>query len=330
MATWSSLVQEFKQLPDQEKTEWLSTQMTGSLQRISQVRAGSNVLLYGTAFLQKPRAPTSGIQITREDLNGLMSCLHGMNWNKQLTLILHTPGGEINAAETIVEYLRSKFDFIETIIPAFAMSAGTSIALASNQIIMGRQSQMGPIDPQMPYSGRYISAQAVVDQFEKANREILKDHNSAHVWAPILASLGPSLITESQNALDYGEKMVAEWLESYMFSDISDGNDRASMAKKAARYFNDGQRHKSHGRRIDRSEARKAKIRVEDLENKAYPDLQDAVLTTYHLMTILFEQSSTTKIILAPHVLGWIKHWLPQHKNRQTRSSNQDRTGPSD
>lgn len=86
--------------------------------------------------------PGQYIQITPEDVNGYMSVLHGMDYDQTLSLILHTPGGNVNAAESLVEYLRSKFKRIEVIVPTFALSAGTMITLASDLIIMGRHSQL--------------------------------------------------------------------------------------------------------------------------------------------------------------------------------------------
>ena len=59
-----------------------------------------------------------------------------MDWDKGLTLLLHTPGGVTNAAETIVEYLHTKFSYIEVIVPTYAMSAGTMISLSSNLIFI--------------------------------------------------------------------------------------------------------------------------------------------------------------------------------------------------
>ena len=125
---------------------------------VARLRGNRNVVLYASAFLQKPQAPAQNLQLTAEELNGLMSVIHGMDWPAGLVLILHTPGGLTNAAETIVGYLRSKFSWIEVIVPALAMSAGTMIALSANTIVMGRQSQLGPIDAQLPAGGRYVSA----------------------------------------------------------------------------------------------------------------------------------------------------------------------------
>lgn len=123
-----------------------------------------------------------------------MSVLHGMDWDKPLTLILHTPGGITNAAETIVRYLRSKVSRIEVIVPAYAMSAGTMMSLASDLIVMGRQSQLGPTDPQMMMGGAPVSARAVVDQFEAAKTEILANPGTARAWTPILQTVGPALL----------------------------------------------------------------------------------------------------------------------------------------
>ena len=92
-----------------------------------------------------------------EDIHGFMAGIHGHEADKGLLLILHTPGGLAEAAETIVDYLRSKFDKIDILIPTYAMSAGTMIALACDQIIMGRQSQLGPTDPQLIIGDRPFS-----------------------------------------------------------------------------------------------------------------------------------------------------------------------------
>lgn len=150
-----------------------------------------------------------------------------------LTLLLHTPGGLTNAAESIVAYLHQKFEYIEVIIPTFAMSAGTMISLSANKIVMGRQSQLGPIDPQMLMGGRFVSAQAIVDQFDQAKKEILKNTQLAHVWYPILQSIGPALLQEAQNALGYSQRMVENWLKLRMFADKRNKNE---MAKEAANF----------------------------------------------------------------------------------------------
>lgn len=306
MPSWNYLLNQLSSLPDDSaRNQWLVNKQNVALRDIGQLRGNRHVILYGSAFLQKPSVPAESLLITHEDLNGLMSVIYGMDWSRGLCLILHTPGGRPDAAETLVAYLRSKFEYLEVIVPAYAMSAGTMVSLAADLIVMGRPSQLGPIDPQMSFgSGRSISARAVVEQFERANREILKDAKAAHVWAPITQSLGPSLLQEAQNALDYSESTVARWLSQYMFHGRGDAQQ---LGKKVAHHFNDASKHKSHGRRIDREEARSNDVAVEDLE--ADQTLQEAVLTAYHLMTISFEKSSTTKMLWSDRELSWLKSY---------------------
>jgi membrane-bound ClpP family serine protease len=305
MPAWADLLNQFSaQADDAARAAWLTNSQTQALQDISKLRGGKNVLLYASAFLQKPQAPAPTIQISPEDLNGLMSSLYGMQWEKGLCLILHTAGGVTNAAESIVAYLRSKFTDLEVVVPAFAMSAGTMISLAGDRIVMGRQSQLGPIDPQFFIGpGRSLSARAVVDQFERAKDEIKSDVTMAHTWAPVLATIGPALLQEAQNALDYGEQMVARWLEQYMFKGLADA---ATRAKATAKHFNDASTHKSHGRRIDRDEARKQGVIVEDLE--ADQRLQEAVLTSYHIMTIAVETTPAVKLMQNNSGRVWLKN----------------------
>jgi len=313
MPSWTELLNTFAaQRTDVEKSTWLAREFAAGIGRVSNLRDGRNVIIYGSAFLQKPTAPGILLQITLEEINGFMSVMHGMDWSKGLTLILHTPGGVTNATETIVAYLRSKFSFIEVIVPTYAMSAGTMIALSGDRIVMGRQSQLGPIDPQIPSGQRLVSALAILDQFDRAKKEITENRDLAHVWAPILPSLGPALLEEAQNAIDYSEKMVAEWLAEYQFVGRSDAINKA---KSVAEYFSKGDpnvRKRSHGRRIDREEAKAQNLIVEDLEDSQ--ELQEAVLTAYHLLTIIFEKSPALKILQSSVGKGWVKN-LPTMPN---------------
>lgn len=188
------------------------------------------------------------------------------------------------------------------------------IALACERIVMGRQSQLGPIDPQMGVGGRNISARAIVEQFERARVEIVGDADRgiagdlsmAHVWAPVLATIGPALLQEAQNALDYSERMVARWLADYMFAGRDDAE---AKGLSIAQHFNDASKHLSHGRRIDREEARREGVDVDDLEDSQ--ELQEEILTLYHLMTIAFQNSTASKMIEGTSGGRWVKNWIP-------------------
>ena len=99
---------------------------------------GRNVIAYYSGWLKVNVAETL---INDIDKNAFMNAVYGLDRNKGLDLILHTPGGDIAATESIVSYLKQLFgNNIRAIVPQISMSAGTMIAMACKEIIMGRQS----------------------------------------------------------------------------------------------------------------------------------------------------------------------------------------------
>jgi ClpP class serine protease len=67
---------------------------------------------------------------------------------------------------------------IRAIIPQIAMSAGTMIACACREILMGKQSSLGPIDPQI--GG--LAAHGVIEEFTNAQKEVLKNQVLGILW----------------------------------------------------------------------------------------------------------------------------------------------------
>ena len=306
MASWSDL---FSQVNDKVKKEpdWLENELKKNLTAISKYRKDTTVIFYASAFLQKN---AGSVIITREDMNGFMNALYKIPAKKGLTLILHTPGGDPNAVESIVEYLHSKFDYIEVIVPYLAMSGGAMLCLASDRLILGRQSQLGPIDPQLTIGNKTHSARAIKDGFDKAKEDITSDTKLAHLWAPILQNMGPSLILEAEKALSYSKDLVGNWLNRRMFRSIENEEDRKTVVNRIAEYFNaqeinEHDRIHVHGQRIGAEKLNELGIKWELLEDNQ--DLQNKVLTAYHLMTLIFELTNTMKFIVNTGGKMWCK-----------------------
>ncbi len=301
MPSWSDLQGEFHRIEPDKRGDQVAKRIREAVGLIAE-RYGRNVLYYASSFLQKPQIPGLFTAINMEDINGFMAGVHGHDFSKGLLLILHTPGGMAEAAQTIVDYLRSKFSAIDVLVPTYAMSAGTMIALGCDRIVMGRQSQLGPTDPQLIVGNRPFSAHSIVEQFEEAKGEICGNPILAHAWAPVLRSFGPALLQEARKSIAYGQTLVRDWLKKYMFSGRS---DPAALAEAVAEHFG-GNQHGSHGRRIDRDEARRQGLEVIDLEDDQ--DLQEEVLTLYHLSTIAFEMGPAAKSVVSSNNRLWIKN----------------------
>jgi len=226
MPTWSELLEELKGQPA-DSSATLNRKLHEYTGRVGDL-TGRNVLHYASGFLQKPSLSGLLTSINPKDINGFMAGVHGLDPKKGLLLMLHTPGGVVEASQTIVGHLRSKFDVIDALIPIYGMSAGTMIALGCDSISMGCHSQLGPIDPQLNVGNKQYSAHSVVSQFEGAKKDILADPNLAHAWNPVLSTLGPALLQQARRAIRYGESLVAKWLEKHMFAGRPDAASRHS------------------------------------------------------------------------------------------------------
>lgn len=177
------------------------------------------VILYATKWTQlDPNVTPDVVSIVDEDMQGLMEVVHGLK-GPTLDLILHSPGGSLEAAEALVHYLRSKFEHIRVIVPQSAMSAATMIACAADVIVLGKHSFLGPIDPQIilntPLGQRMVPVQAILDQFDRAKEEC-KDPALLGAWLPMLNQYGPDLLVQCKNAGEMAKELVRGWLEAYM------------------------------------------------------------------------------------------------------------------
>jgi len=249
---------------------------------------GRNVIIYYSGWLQKGGAP--GVDINDEDKNGFMTVVHGMDKNLGLDLILHTPGGEIAATESLVDYLRSVFGTdIRAIVPQLAMSGGTVIACACREIVMGKQSSLGPIDPQ--FAG--IPAHGIVEEFTRAKKEVREDTATIPIWQPIIAKYSPALIGECEKAIAWSEEMTRELLRTCMFQ--GDDRDCNPIIEQIVTELGDHALTKSHARHLSAQRCREIGLKIVDLER--CQRLQDAVLSLHHTCMLTFSSTPAVKII---------------------------------
>ena len=73
-------------------------------------------------------------------------------------LVLHTPGGLVLAAMQIARAIRERKGKVTVFVPHYAMSGGTLIALAADEIVMSSHAVLGPVDPQL---GQYPAASLI-------------------------------------------------------------------------------------------------------------------------------------------------------------------------
>lgn len=235
------------------------------------------------------------LQVDDMDKNGFMNAIEGMDCSLGLDLILHTPGGSITAAESIVYYLRQKFgENIRVIVPQMAMSAGTMIALSSKEIVMGHHSCIGPFDPFV----QGVSAFAVFEEFQRASSEIIKNPHTLPLWQTMLQKYPPAFLEQCDKAIALAKSIVPEWLISVMFSDLDEGEQQRRI-EKIMENLNNPDTTKEHSRHIHFDKAQALGLKVTALE--ADQQLQELVLTIHHSYMATFLVTNAAKLIESHH-----------------------------
>lgn len=245
-----------------------------------------NVIIYYSAFNSRPAS--NNLDINDSDMEGFMNAVHGLDCSTGLDLILHTPGGDPAAAESIVKYLRSKFNKdIRIIVPHMAMSAGTMMACSGKEIIMGRQSSLGPIDPQ--FMG--IPCYNIIQEYEQAKEDLSKYPENAPYWAIKLQQYPAAFMITAQDFIDLSTELLKSWLGDNMFTAGQDDKKIEDIVNS----LNEHENSKLHGRHFDIEFCKNIGLKIQSLEEDN--TLQDLVLSVHHVCMLTFGSSPAAKII---------------------------------
>jgi len=183
-------------------------------------------------------------------------------------LVLSSPGGDPNAAEKLLIMCRERFtEQFFVIVPNYAKSAATMVALGSDKIFMGYMAELGPIDPQLqisPVPGPSLPARSFIDGLENIRTKIKKDGDPVQMYLPMLSQIRPEIIAICQSAIEESRSFAGKWLKKYMLKD----NQR--QAEQVAEWLSTGEKYKSHGKVIDYQEAKDVlKLNVEKIDNNS-------------------------------------------------------------
>jgi ClpP class serine protease len=93
-----------------------------------------------------------------DDSESVLKAIRGTQPGRTIEIVLHTPGGLVLAASQIDLALADHDGRVVAVVPHYAMSGGTLIALAADEIVIDRHAALGPVDPQL---GQYPAASLV-------------------------------------------------------------------------------------------------------------------------------------------------------------------------
>ena len=182
---------------------------------------------------------------------------------KNLSVILHSSGGDINAAYQIVEFLRSHCEYMTAVVPIYARSAASLFILGSDKVILGELAELGPLDTQIverEKGGRkYTSALNPFKTLEELQRFSLETLDvtvkllltraelsveeaikhgidfASRISTPLFSQLNSEKVGEYSRALavgkEYGERLLRRYTK------WQDAEDRDAILEKLIRGY---------------------------------------------------------------------------------------------
>ena len=127
----------------------LARSRRGALARLSQQRDATVI----TLIHRQETVSFLGIPLMRhidiDDAESVLQAIRETPSGRAIEIVLHTPGGLVLAARQIASALADHDGKITAVVPHYAMSGGTMIALAADEILVDAHAALGPIDPQI-------------------------------------------------------------------------------------------------------------------------------------------------------------------------------------
>ena len=231
---------------------------------------------------------------------------------KEIDVVLITPGGLAAQVNNFVNVLRPRFDKVTFILLDMAMSAGSIFIMSGDDIIMSADSKFGPIDPQIPNKeGRFVPAQSILlairDIQERGQKKIDAGQQPDWTDITILNSINPHDIGSAIGASDYSIQMVKNYLVNYKFKQWlihsrRGGNvtqtEKEERAEKIANLLCNHSVWKNHGHAINRIAAwTECKLKI--THSESIPGLDRAMRRMRALFYWIFVNTIIEKIFIS-------------------------------
>lgn len=296
----------------------LDAERKAQLKRISKLRGGRDVLVIASDMTKSIPNVSNGLDFSDIlPVQDQLSVLSG----KELDVIIETPGGLAEVVEDIVRQMRARYERVAMIIPGWAKSAGTILAMGGDEILMGASSAVGPIDPQIGFTtGKRFSADAFLEGLNKIKEEVQTTGKLNPAYIPILQGVSPGEIQNCLNAREFSQVLVREWLVQYKFKfwekHSTSGQpvtlqEKQKRAAEIAENLCNHSKWLTHNRSIRKEDLNKIGLKITDYTKE--PELDDAITRYYTLLKMTFDMINAYKIFETPNsqVMRIVAHAIP-------------------
>ena len=204
--------------------------------------------------------------------------LRGIDKDKPLAVFIHSAGGDIHTAYKLAT-LFHKYCKYMSVIPEYAKSAATLVAIAADKILMSPIAELGPLDPIVHFSdGETIPAFAIRNAPKTLEKEIesckdseVRKLKAEHILGPIAVKIDPYILSSVQDipslVKSYGKKLL-----------ITRGYKSTAADRIVGKLTELGR--SSHGYVVDLEESKSLGVRAEDMGD----EVESKTLALLHLL----------------------------------------------
>jgi hypothetical protein len=197
-------------------------------------------------------------EIERDDTLGFVDLLYNIRGDQAVDLMIHTVGGDVDAAQKLIALIHSRIEEKErfrVIVPEYAKSAGTLMALGGSTILMSDTSELGMIDPQYMLKDAngneiWTSVVAYLQAYEQHSTAVNRDPED-RAAAAMLGRFDPVIIRKFQSQRDRASDIAMHML-----------NRLGANSSAITESLLDLDRWKSHGQVIGHADAREIGLNV--------------------------------------------------------------------
>jgi len=231
---------------------------------------------------------------------------------ERLVVFLETPGGSIEVVERLYNVARRHYNLVDFVIPNYAYSAGTILALSGDRIFMDYYSILGPIDPQIESEdGKFVPGMGYLAKFREIsetanamNRAFQQDKGpfpQAEI-AYLLKRFDPAKLFHIEQATEHAKSLLRAWLPRHKFKNWNSTAERGvpvtnemkeKRANDIAEALGDAEKWHSHGRGITKDDLQSddIKLLVDDFSED---DAMNKVVRPYYELFTDFCNNSGT------------------------------------
>ncbi len=215
-----------------------------------------------------------------------------------LVIILETKGGFMETVERLVVVMRNHYKHVSFVIPNFAYSAGTVLALSGDEIYMDYYSVLGPIDPQYQNSdGKLYPGYGYLAKFKEITEAVNESESLEDCRAELnylVRKFDPAVLFHIEQGIQHGISLITEWLPKYKFKDwkqTATKGERVTMSMKKKRAaeiaetLGDARKWHSHGRGISMRDLEGPDIKLMINNFDSDGDLSDKI-KNYHGLAV--------------------------------------------